>query len=87
MIEYCIAASPEGPWEYKGIIQGNAQNCFTTHPGIIEYKGKSYFMSHNGSLPTGGSYRRAITIDYMHYNEDGTIQKIEQTAEGVKPVQ
>ncbi len=86
MIEYCTATSPEGPWEYRGIIQENVPNSFTTHPGIIDFKGKSYFMYHNGSLPTGGSYRRSICIDYMYYNEDGTIQKIIQTKEGVMPV-
>lgn len=86
MIEYCTATSPEGPWNYQGIIQENVPNSFTTHPGIIDYKGKSYFFYHNGSLPTGGSYRRSVCVDYMHYNEDGTIQKIVQTKEGVKPV-
>ena len=86
MIEYCTANSFEGPWEYRGIIQENVENSFTTHPGIIDYKGKSYFFYHNGALPTGGSYRRSVCVDYMYYNEDGTIQKIIQTKEGVKPV-
>lgn len=86
MIEYCTATNPEGPWTYRGIIQENVHNSFTTHPGIVDYKGKSYFFYHNGSLPTGGSYRRSICVDLMVYNPDGTIQKIIQTQEGVKPV-
>jgi beta-xylosidase len=86
MIEYCMASSPEGPWTYKGIIQENVPNSFTTHPGIIDYKGISYFFYHNGNLPTGGSYRRSICVDYMYYNADGTIQQIIQTTEGVKAV-
>lgn len=86
MIEYCTATSPAGPWEYRGIIQENVENSFTTHPGILDYKGKSYFFYHNGALPTGGSYRRSICVDYMYYNPDGTIQKIIQTKEGVAPV-
>ena len=86
MIEYCTATNPEGPWTYKGIIQENVPNSFTTHPGIIDYKGKSYFFYHNGALPTGGSYRRSICVDYMYYNPDGTIQKIIQTTEGVSAV-
>jgi len=71
---------------YKGIIQGNVPNSFTTHPGVIDFKGRSYFFYHNGSLPTGGSYRRSICVDDMHYNEDGTIQKIVETTTGVSPV-
>ena len=85
MIEYCMADSPRGPWTYKGIIQENVPNSFTTHPGIIDYKGKSYFFYHNGSLPAGGSYRRSVCVDYMYYNDDGSIQKIIQTTEGVNP--
>ncbi|WP_215224624.1 glycoside hydrolase family 43 protein [Echinicola shivajiensis] len=83
MIEYCTASSPEGPWTYQGIIMDNVPNSFTVHPGIVNYKGKDYFFYHNGVLPSGGSYRRSICVDYMHYNPDGTIQKIEQTQQGV----
>lgn len=86
MIEYCTSKSPTGPWDYRGIIQENVPNSFTTHPGIIDYKGKSYFFYHNGSLPTGGSYRRSICVDYLYYNKDGSIKKIVQTTEGVKKV-
>lgn len=86
MIEYCTAKNIQGPWEYRGIIQGNVFNSFTTHPGIIDYKGKSYFFYHNGARPTGGSYRRSICVDYLHYNADGTIQKVIQTKQGVEAV-
>ena len=86
MIEYCTAPTATGPWTYRGIIQENVPNSFTTHPGILDYKGKSYFFYHNGSLPTGGSYRRSICVDYMYYNEDGTIKPIVQTSAGVAAV-
>ena len=66
--------------------RGNAANSFTIHPGIIDYKGKTYFFYHNGLLPTGGSYRRSVCVDYMYYNPDGTIQKVIQTQNGVNPV-
>ena len=83
MIEYCTAPSATGPWTYRGIIQENVPNSFTTHPGIADYKGKSYFFYHNGALPTGGSYRRSICVDELRYNADGTIQPIVQTVKGV----
>lgn len=86
MTEYCTSTNIEGPWEYGGIITDNAPNSFTIHPGIIDYKGKTYFFYHNGSLPTGGSYRRSICVDYMYYNEDGSIQKVVQTKRGVKRI-
>lgn len=86
MIEYCTASGPVGPWTYKGIIQDNVQNSFTTHPGIADYKGSSYFFYHNGALPTGSLYRRSVCVDYMYYNPDGTIQKVIQTSKGVDPL-
>lgn len=86
-VEYATSNSPEGPWEYRGILADSAYNSFTIHPGIINYKGKDYFFYHNGALPTGGSYRRSIAVDYMYYNEDGSIKKVEQTKEGVAPIE
>ncbi len=51
---------PEKVDNYKvvkfGEVKLNVKNSFTTHPGIIDYKGKSYFFYHNGSLPTGGIF-------------------------------
>ena len=74
MIAYCTAPTATRPWTYQGIIQGNVLNSFMTPPGIIDYKAKSYFFYHNGSLLTGGSYHRSICVDEMHYNADGTSQ-------------
>jgi beta-xylosidase len=86
MIEYCTAPTATGPWKYQGIIQGNVPGSGTTHPGIVDYKGKSYFFYHNGALPDGGNFRRSICVDYLYYNPDGTIKPIVQTTQGVAPV-
>lgn len=86
MIEYATSKNIQGPWEYKGIIAENASKSFTIHPGIIDFKGKTYFFYHNGELPEGGNYRRAICIDYLNFNEDGTMQKVIQTSSGVSKV-
>lgn len=85
-IEYCTASSPTGPWTYRGVVQDTSVNSFTTHPGIIDYRGKSYFFYHNGVLPTGGGYRRSVCVDYLYYNPDGTIQKVVQTTKGVERI-
>lgn len=83
-IEYCTANNIEGPWTYRGLIQERSFNSTTTHPGIIDFKGKTYYFYHDGSLPTGGSFRRSVCVEYLNYNPDGTIQKITQTKKGVK---
>lgn len=82
---YATAEKITGPWTFRGVIQELAGNCNTNHQSIIEYKGLSYFIYHNGGTPQGGSFRRSVCIDYLHYNPDGTIQHIVPTSEGVAP--
>ncbi|WP_207495886.1 glycoside hydrolase family 43 protein [Aridibaculum aurantiacum] len=86
-IAYAMSRSIDGPWVYKGIINEIAGNSNTNHQAIIDFKGKSYFIYHNGALAAdAGSFHRSVCIDYLHYNKDGTIKKIVMTSEGVKPV-
>lgn len=85
-IVYAMSRSLEGPWEYKGILNEIAGNSNTNHQAIIDFKGKTYFIYHNGSIPTeGGSFRRSVCVDELHYNKDGTIKRIIMTTEGVAP--
>ncbi|MBC2607336.1 glycoside hydrolase family 43 protein [Pelagicoccus albus] len=80
---YATSKSIEGPWEYQGLLKEIAGNCNTNHQSIIEFKGRDYFIYHNGGLLSGGSFRRSVCIDYLYYNEDGTLQKVLPTLEGV----
>lgn len=86
MIEYATSKNIQGPWQYRGILAENAPKSFTIHPGVIDFKGKTYFFYHNGELPQGGSYRRGICLEYLYFNKDGSMKKIIQTKEGVKAV-
>ena len=86
-IVYAMSRSVEGPWVYKGILNELAGNSNTTHQAIIDFKGKSYFIYHNGGATVdGGSFRRSMCIDYLNYNKDGTLKRVVMTTEGVKPV-
>ncbi len=85
-ISYSMSKNLNGPWQYKGILNEVAGNSNTNHQAIIDFKGKSYFVYHNGSIQTdGGSFRRSVCIDYLYYNTDGSIKRIVMTTEGVKP--
>lgn len=85
-VAYAMSRHPEGPWEYKGILNEIAGNCATNRPAIIEFKGQSYFFYHNGALPEGGSHRRSVCIDYLYYFEDDTMKRVAMTTEGVEEV-
>lgn len=84
-IAYAMSKSINGPWEFKGILNEIAGNSNTNHQSIIEFKGKDYFIYHNGSIqPNGGSFRRSVCVDYLFYNPDGTIKRINMTSEGIQ---
>jgi len=85
---YAMSRSVTGPWEYKGILNEIAGNSNTNHQAIIQYKGQWYFVYHNGAVNTAGSsYRRSVCIDYLYYNEDGTMKRVVMTTEGVDKIQ
>lgn len=81
-IAYAMADNINGPWKPMGIISEIAGNSNTTHPAIVELKGQWLFISHNGALPDGDSYKRSVIIEPMSYNADGTIKNIPPTAKG-----
>jgi beta-xylosidase len=84
-IAYAMSKSPAGPWEYKGILNELAGNSNTNHQSIIDFKGKSYFIYHNGATkPHGGSFRRSVCIDRLYYNADGTMKRVIMTTEGIQ---
>lgn len=85
-VAYAMSKSIHGPWEFKGILNEIAANCETNRPAILDFKGNSYFIYHNGALKNGGSHRRSVCIDYLYYNPDGTMQRVIMTSEGVEKV-
>lgn len=84
-IAYAMSKSITGPWEFKGILNEVAGNSNTNHQAIIEFKGRDYFIYHNGSVePNGGSFRRSVCIDNLYYNADGTMNRVIMTSEGIQ---
>lgn len=85
-IAYATAPAMTGPWTYRGELTGPAENSFTIHPGIIEFKGKWYLFYHNAVLTLDGHHgaigRRSVCVDRLSYNPDGTMMYVEQTKNG-----
>jgi arabinoxylan arabinofuranohydrolase len=83
-IAYSTAPTATGPWTYQGIIMGRHPGlAFTNHPGIIDYKGNSYFFYHSETLPGGGGFNRSVCVEQFEYNANGTIPEIVPTEEGI----
>lgn len=84
---YSTAENIEGPWTYRGFISTSANHGFTIHPSVIEFKGKWYYIYHDGSYnlngAPGGDCRRRVCAEYLYFNSDGTIRFIPLTQEGL----
>jgi arabinoxylan arabinofuranohydrolase len=82
-IGYSTSNSPIGPWKYQGIVMPTQGGSFTNHPGVIDFKGKTYFFYHNGALPGGGGFTRSVCVEELTFNPDGTIKQMNMT-DGIK---
>ena len=84
---YSTAPSINGPWTYRGFISTSANHGFTIHPSVIQFKGQWYYIYHDGSYALagepGGDCRRSVCAEYLYFNDDGTIQFIPLTQEGL----
>jgi hypothetical protein len=87
-INYSTAEKITGPWTFRGQVTGSAENSFTIHPGVVDFKGHTYLFYHNGKLDrdgqTGQSLRRSVCVDELFFNEDGTIKAVVQTKDAIK---
>lgn len=81
-IGYSTSHSPQGPWKFQNIIMDAEGRSFTNHPGVIDFKGKTYFFYHNGALPGGSGFTRSVCIEELKFNKDGSIPKMKMT-EGI----
>ena len=92
-IGYAMSDGPEGPWEYKGHIMDHTVRTRGNHPGIIDYKGKSYVFGLNYDIMHLKTFahaeQRSVSLAEMHYNPDGTIQEVpyflDNVVEQIKP--
>jgi beta-xylosidase len=90
-IGYGMSDSPTGPWKCKGTIMDPNNLSSGNHPGILDYKGKSYVFGFNYTLnwelTDVHRERRSVCVAEMTYNADGTIQKVPWWAkEGVPQI-
>ncbi|KAL7941026.1 alpha-L-arabinofuranosidase 3 [Trichoderma barbatum] len=81
-IRYSTSPGPLGPWTYRGVVMSTQGSSFTNHPGVIDYKGNSYFFYHNGALPGGGGFERSVAVEKFVYNSDGSIPQMNMTSPG-----
>lgn len=83
-LAYAMGPTPEGPWDFKGVIMDESPvNCWTNHHSIVEYEGQWYLFYHHNDYSPEFDKNRSSRIDSLFFNADGTIQKVNPTLRGV----
>jgi beta-xylosidase len=86
-VAYAIADSPYGPFARIGNIfvqdtllaTGAGHNSVLNIPGTDEW----YIVYHRRPVPNQHRDHRVTCIEYLHFNDDGTIAPVEMTRQGV----
>jgi hypothetical protein len=82
-LEYATSDNPMGPFNVKGVIMDATPDCWTNQSSVINYKDQWYLFYHHNDLSPHFDKNRAVRIDSMFFNEDGTIRKVVPTLRGV----
>ncbi|MBS1935032.1 MAG: glycoside hydrolase family 43 protein [Bacteroidetes bacterium] len=87
-VAYATASSPFGPFEKKATVL-KADSTVATgagHHSVFNIPGTDdwYIVYHRRPIPNKGRDHRVVCIDRMYFNEDGTIQNVKMTFEGVQ---
>jgi beta-xylosidase len=86
VLTYYMADSPTGPWIYQGVIM-EGEHESNNHHSIVEYEGQWILFYHRwidtGSACENRKRQRQICAEYLFFNDDGTIQPVARTDEGL----
>ena len=82
-LEYAIGDSPMGPFRVAGVLMDETHDCWTNQQSIVEFKNQWYLFYHHNDLSPHFDKNRAVRIDSLFFNEDGSIQKVTPTLRGV----
>jgi len=90
-IDYMTSKSPTEGFTYAGIVADQPPlNNNNNHAAEFKFQDNWYHVYHNrivateAGIPTG--FRRNIAIEQFSYGDDGSIQKVEYTTNGVKQI-
>lgn len=70
-------------WKFGGVIMEPSATGNTNHMAVFDFKGETYFVYHDGSMPHGSGFRRVACVEKIDINADGSIDPIKKTAIGL----
>lgn len=81
---YSMSRDVFGPYEYKGVIidsNGCDPAVWNNHGSVVEFDGQWYVLYHRSTHHS--SKLRKACIEPITFNEDGTINEVEMTSQGI----
>ena len=81
-LEYATSDNPMGPFNVKGVIMDATPDCWTNQSSVVNFKDQWYLFYHHNDLSPHFDKNRAVRIDSLFFNEDGTIKKVIPTLRG-----
>lgn len=72
-----------GSWKFGSVLMPPTATSNTNHMAVFDFKGKTYFAYHNGSLPGGNGYRRSACITELRFDDKGKVEVMSETAAGL----
>jgi hypothetical protein len=83
-LEYAIGNNPLGPFKMTGVIMDESPTgCWTVHHSLIQFKNQWYLFYHDRDYSPNFDKARAVRVDSLFFNDDGTIKKVIPTFRGV----
>ncbi len=87
-IDYLTSSNPMTGFIYAGTVAGQPpSNNNNNHHAIFQLNGNWYHAYHNRAVATQAgiptTYRRNLGLEALHYNADGTIQRVVYTVDGL----
>ena len=72
-------------WTYGNRLMDPTATSNTNHPAVFDFKGHTYMIYHNGSLPYGCGYRRVACIAELEF-QNGYINFVNEYSTGLDGV-
>ena len=72
----------DGRFYFQDTIMRPTATSNTNHMAVVDFLGKTWFIYHNGSLPGGSGFRRAVCAAELEFYPDGAVKYIDETASG-----
>lgn len=81
---YAISDNPLGPYTFMGkYIMEFEGHGSTNHGSIIKFKDDWIAFYHSAWMSGGNGHERSLMADFLFYNEDGTIEQILPSRQGI----